>query len=115
MKLAEGAHDEIASHAALQRLLAAYADAVNRRAWSELSELFLADARIELRYRATAHRHIEERKCRSLLPGGYAPCATTTERDTLTRVRRQLFDGLEERGGDPRPGTAPSATRRSPA
>ncbi|MEZ4333978.1 MAG: nuclear transport factor 2 family protein [Myxococcota bacterium] len=48
MKPDDPTHEELASHLALQRLLAAYADSVNRHAWSELSELFLADARIEL-------------------------------------------------------------------
>ncbi|MCB9378105.1 MAG: nuclear transport factor 2 family protein [Holophagales bacterium] len=48
MKLDDAARDEMASHAALQRLLAAYADCVNRHAWSELPALFLTDARIEL-------------------------------------------------------------------
>jgi SnoaL-like domain len=40
--------EETASHIAIQRLLAAYADAVNRRAWGELGELFLDDATIEI-------------------------------------------------------------------
>jgi hypothetical protein len=41
--------EETRSLLAIERLLAAYADAVNRRQWSELSSLFLADASIELR------------------------------------------------------------------
>jgi len=36
------------THGAIARLLAAYADTMNRRAWRELGELFLPDARIEL-------------------------------------------------------------------
>lgn len=41
--------EEMTSQLAIQRLLAAYTDVVNRRQWSELSSLFLADAKIELR------------------------------------------------------------------
>ena len=48
MGIDEKTIEETASHIAIQRLLAAYADAVNRRAWGELSELFLADATIEV-------------------------------------------------------------------
>lgn len=36
------------SYIAIQELLAAYADVVNRRAWGEFSELFLPDARIDV-------------------------------------------------------------------
>lgn len=48
MAIVEGSIEETVSWVALQRLLAAYADAVNRRAWGELPELFLPDATIEL-------------------------------------------------------------------
>jgi hypothetical protein len=41
--------DELTSRLAIQCLLADYADAVNRRRWSELSRLFLEDAKIALR------------------------------------------------------------------
>ena len=44
----EGTLDETVSYVAIQRLLAAYADAVNRRAWSEFRELFREDARIDI-------------------------------------------------------------------
>lgn len=40
--------EEMASYIAIQRLLAAYADTVNRRAWGELPELFLEDATIDV-------------------------------------------------------------------
>lgn len=40
--------EEMASYVAIQRLLSAYTDAVNRRAWGELSELFLDDAKIDV-------------------------------------------------------------------
>ena len=40
--------EETVSQLAIQRLLTAYADSVNRRKWGELSELFLDDAKIEL-------------------------------------------------------------------
>lgn len=40
--------EETASYIAIQRLLAAYADVVNRRAWEELSALFLPDAKINV-------------------------------------------------------------------
>ena len=40
--------EEAVSQLAIQRLLSAYADSVNRRQWGELSELFLDDAKIEL-------------------------------------------------------------------
>ncbi len=39
--------DDLA-HVRISRLLAAYADTVTRRAWSELDELFLPDCRIEV-------------------------------------------------------------------
>ncbi len=39
---------EMASYIAIQRLLATYADAVNRRAWSEFSELFLDEPPIDI-------------------------------------------------------------------
>lgn len=42
------ARDETACRVAIQALLAAYTDVVNRRSWSELRSLFLPDARIEL-------------------------------------------------------------------
>ncbi len=48
MGIDELSSETTASHSAVQRLLAAYSDTVNRRAWAELSTLFLADARIEL-------------------------------------------------------------------
>jgi len=40
--------EETTSYIAIQRLLAAYADAVNRRAWDEFGELFLDDAPIDI-------------------------------------------------------------------
>lgn len=40
--------DETVSTIAIQRLLSAYADAVNRRAWSDFEPLFLAEAPIEI-------------------------------------------------------------------
>lgn len=40
--------EEAVSYVAIQRLLAAYADAVNRRAWEEFRELFLEEALIEI-------------------------------------------------------------------
>jgi hypothetical protein len=48
MSIDEKTIEETASYIAIQRLLAAYADAVNRRAWSEFSELFLDDAPIDI-------------------------------------------------------------------
>lgn len=48
MGIGEKAIEELASHLAIQRLLSAYADIANRRAWGELSELFLDDAKIDL-------------------------------------------------------------------
>ncbi len=48
MAIDEKMLEETASYIAIQRLLAAYADAVNRRAWGELPELFLEDARMEV-------------------------------------------------------------------
>lgn len=48
MAIDDKALEEMASHLAIQRLLAAYADVMNRRAWGELPELFLADAKVEL-------------------------------------------------------------------
>ncbi len=48
MAIGEKAIEEMASFQAIQRLLSAYADIANRRAWGELSELFLDDARIEV-------------------------------------------------------------------
>ena len=48
MGIDEQTIEEMASHLAIQRILSAYADAVNRRAWGELSELFLEDATIEV-------------------------------------------------------------------
>ncbi len=48
MALDQQAIEEMAGHLGIQRLLAAFADAMNRRAWHELSALFLADAKIEL-------------------------------------------------------------------
>ncbi len=91
----------------------------------------MTDARIELRYRATAHCYLYANwfhcpvrfecarnafvipaKWRAVRNVGYdeglwqaalgrcdALCATTTERDTLTRVRQHLFGGLDECGG----------------
>lgn len=44
----EQALEETVSRVAIQDLLGAYADSVNRRKWGELSALFLADAKIEL-------------------------------------------------------------------
>lgn len=40
--------DETADHVAIDRLLRAYADVVDRRAWAELPELFAPDATVEL-------------------------------------------------------------------
>jgi hypothetical protein len=40
--------EEISSRLAIQDLLAAYTDSMNRRRWSELAALFLEEARIEL-------------------------------------------------------------------
>lgn len=40
--------EEMAAYIAIRRLLAAYADAVNRRAWEEFPRLFLNDAKIEI-------------------------------------------------------------------
>ena len=48
MGIDEKTDQQTAAYIAIQRLLAAYADAMNRRAWGELSELFLADAKIDL-------------------------------------------------------------------
>jgi hypothetical protein len=48
MGIDEKTVEETASYIAIQRLLAAYADTVNRRAWGELSELFLVDAEIDV-------------------------------------------------------------------
>ena len=48
MHIDEKTIDETASYIAIQRLLSAYADAVNRRAWDEFGELFLEDAPIEI-------------------------------------------------------------------
>jgi len=39
---------ETVNYVAIERLLGAYADTVNRRAWNELGELFLGSARIEI-------------------------------------------------------------------
>ncbi|MFO0689358.1 MAG: nuclear transport factor 2 family protein [Myxococcota bacterium] len=44
----EAAIDETIARTAIQALLDAYVDVVNRRQWGELSALFLPDARIEL-------------------------------------------------------------------
>lgn len=48
MRRDERSIEETVSRAAIQDLLGAYADSVNRRKWGELSELFLVDAKIEL-------------------------------------------------------------------
>ena len=40
--------EETAAYVALKRLLSAYADAVNRRAWGDFEDLFLDDAVISL-------------------------------------------------------------------
>lgn len=48
MGIHENTSEETASYLAIQRLLAAYADVVNRRAWGEFSELFLDDAKIDV-------------------------------------------------------------------
>lgn len=48
MSVDERAIEETVACVALERLLAAYADAVNRRAWSEFTELFQHDAVIEI-------------------------------------------------------------------
>ena len=40
--------DQTVDHTAIDRLLRAYADVVNRRAWAELADLFLPDATVEL-------------------------------------------------------------------
>jgi hypothetical protein len=48
MGIDEKTLEETVSYVAIQRLLAAYADAVNRRAWGEFSTLFLEDARIDV-------------------------------------------------------------------
>ena len=39
---------ETVDYVAIRRLQSAYADVVSRRAWPELTELFLADARVEV-------------------------------------------------------------------
>ncbi|MAG31622.1 MAG: hypothetical protein CL908_12110 [Deltaproteobacteria bacterium] len=48
MGIEESAIEETVACVAIQRLLAAYADAVNRRAWDEFPKLFLDDAVIEI-------------------------------------------------------------------
>lgn len=48
MTIDESILEETVSHVAIQRLLARYADAVNRRAWSEFEELFLEDATVDV-------------------------------------------------------------------
>ncbi len=48
MAIDERTLEEVASQVAIQRLLAAYTDVVNRRAWGEIPELFLEDARIDV-------------------------------------------------------------------
>lgn len=48
MPIDEKTIEETTSYVAIQRLLAAYADAVNRRAWGDFNELFTADAHIEI-------------------------------------------------------------------
>ena len=45
---AEGTGRDTADVVALHRLLAAYADVVNRRAWPELHDLFLPDAEVRV-------------------------------------------------------------------
>lgn len=49
MAIDEKMIEETASYIAIQRLLAGYADTVNRRAWPELTELFLEDATIHVK------------------------------------------------------------------
>lgn len=44
----DAAIDELIARTAIQALLDAYVDVLNRRSWGELSALFLPDARIEL-------------------------------------------------------------------
>ncbi|MBY0399667.1 nuclear transport factor 2 family protein [Myxococcota bacterium] len=45
----ESALEETVARVAIQALLGAYTDSINRRSWSELGALFLPDARIELK------------------------------------------------------------------
>lgn len=45
---------ETVDHVAIRRLQSAYADVVSRRAWAELGDLFLPDARIEVDTRTAA-------------------------------------------------------------
>jgi hypothetical protein len=49
--------DETADVVALWRLLSSYADVVTRRAWPELTDLFVADATIEVDTVTAAPRH----------------------------------------------------------
>jgi hypothetical protein len=48
MSVEESAIEETVACVAIQRLLSAYADAVNRRAWDEFTTLFRDDATIEI-------------------------------------------------------------------
>lgn len=43
-----GRTDRVDDHVGIERLQSAYADLVNRRAWDELGDLFLPDARIRI-------------------------------------------------------------------
>jgi hypothetical protein len=49
MSIDDNTIEETVSYIAIQRLLGAYADVVNRRAWAELEELFLDDAKIDVK------------------------------------------------------------------
>ena len=48
MGIDEKTIEETVNYIAIKRLLAAYGDTVNRRAWGELKNLFLPDAKIEV-------------------------------------------------------------------
>ncbi|HEX3824756.1 MAG TPA: nuclear transport factor 2 family protein [Mycobacteriales bacterium] len=57
--MAAEARDETRDVVALWRLLSSYADVVTRRAWSELTDLFVADASIEVDTVTAAPRHFD--------------------------------------------------------
>ena len=48
MGIDDSALEETVAYVAIRRLLSAYADAVNRRAWDEFPDLFLDDAKIAI-------------------------------------------------------------------
>jgi len=48
MSIETGALADVVKYVGIRRLQAAYADAVNRRAWSDFSRLFVADAPITI-------------------------------------------------------------------